>query len=201
MANRAPNKRGVETRRKLLAAGISEFHARGFTATGVDVIAKSAEVPKGSFYNFFKSKNDFAAEVVDIYFERHRAKLLSFLTDAGMSPLARLKAYFDERIAFFTSIGFQRGCMMGNMTAETTDHSDVVRSSLATNFGTWSHLFAETIREAQAAGEIGATADADLLADFVLNSWEGAILRMRADRSAKPLLDAKTIIFGRVLVP
>ena len=68
MANRGPNKRGLETRRKLLAAGMAEFHARGFSATGVDVIAKTAEVPKGSFYNFFESKTTFAAEVVDLYF-------------------------------------------------------------------------------------------------------------------------------------
>jgi TetR/AcrR family transcriptional regulator, transcriptional repressor for nem operon len=200
MGNRGPNKRGVETRRKLLSAGLSEFHANGFTATGVDVIAKSAGVPKGSFYNFFDTKNDFAAEVVDLYFERHRAKLLTFLENRELSPLARLRAYFDERVAFFTSIGFQRGCMMGNLSAETTDHSEVMRERLAENFDSWSELFAETIREAQAIGEVKETVDAEILANFVLNSWEGSILRMRTVRSAKPLVEAKALIFNTVLV-
>ncbi len=201
MANRAPNKRGVETRRRLLAAGITEFHARGFAATGVDVIAKSAEVAKGSFYNFFDSKDAFTAEAVDVYFERHRAKLMTFLGNGELSPLSRLKAYFEERVAFFTSNGFQRGCMMGNLSAETTDEIEIIRTHLAANFQAWTRLFAETIREAQAIGEIRATADADVLANFLLNSWEGALLRMKTERSAKPLQEAIDVIFGSVLIP
>ncbi len=170
------------TRRKLLDAGLSEFHAHGFHATGVDQIAKSANVPKGSFYNHFASKQAFGAEVVDCYFERHLTKLRHFLSDDEVQPLQRLHNYFDERINFFTENGGRKGCLMGNMSLELADHEEQVRIRLAERFSDWSLLLRECISQAQAAGEISKSADVPSLAEFVLNSWEGAILRMKVER-------------------
>ncbi|MFG1396712.1 TetR/AcrR family transcriptional regulator [Roseixanthobacter pseudopolyaromaticivorans] len=200
MANRAPNRRGAETRSKLLAAGLSEFHARGFNATGVDVIAKTAEVPKGSFYNLFESKEAFAAEIIDLYFERHRSKIAEFFDKAELPPLDRLRGYFHERIGFFVRLGFKKGCMMGNLSLETADHSERMRQRLAENFSIWSGLLAATIAEAQRRGDIKSKTDPEILADFILNSWEGALLRMKAAQSVKPLEEATKIIFETILV-
>ena len=200
MANRAPNRRGIETRSRLLAAGLSEFHARGFNGTGVDTIAKVAEVPKGSFYNLFESKEAFAAEVVDLYFERHKAKLAEFLDNRDLPPLERLRGYFSERIQWFTRLRFKKGCMMGNLSLETADQSESVRCRLAENFQVWSGVFAEAIAEAQERGDIKTQADAATLADFILNSWEGALLRMKAEHSINALKQASKIIFDSILV-
>jgi TetR/AcrR family transcriptional regulator, transcriptional repressor for nem operon len=199
MANKAPNKRGQKTRRKLLDAGLANFHASGYAATGVDAVSKAAKVPKGSFYNHFGSKEAFGAEVVDLYFERRLGKLRQFLLDEEAPPLARLRTYFDDRIAYFEKLGCRRGCMMGNLSLEIADHNEVLRHHLAEHFETWSSLFARCIAEAQAQGEIRSTTDAGLLADFVLNSWEGALLRMKAKRSIEPLETAKAMIFAAIL--
>jgi TetR/AcrR family transcriptional repressor of nem operon len=199
MANKALNRRGQESRRKLLEAGMAKFHANGYAATGVDVISKAAKVPKGSFYNHFGSKEAFGAEVVDAYFVRRLATLRQFLHDVEAPPLARLRSYFDERIANFEKLGCRRGCMMGNLSLETADQNEVLRRHLAEHFETWSSLFAQCIAEAQARGEIRSTTDPRLLADFVLNSWEGALLRMKAKRSIEPLKTAKMMIFATVL--
>jgi TetR/AcrR family transcriptional regulator, transcriptional repressor for nem operon len=188
-----------ETKRKLLDAGLAEFHAHGFHATGVDQIAKSANVPKGSFYNHFDSKQAFGAEVVDCYFERHLVKLRRFLLDTEVAPLKRLENYFEERIAFFSESGGRKGCLMGNMTLELADTEERVRERLADRFGEWSLLFRECLAQAQAAGEIGAGHDIEALAEFVLNSWEGAILRMKVDRSTQPLETARRLIFSFIL--
>jgi TetR/AcrR family transcriptional repressor of nem operon len=199
MANRGPNRIGRDTRERLLAAGIAGFHANGFNGTGVEQITKTAEVPKGSFYNFFESKDAFAAEVIDLYFDRHRVKLKEFLGDSTLSPLARLRGYFEERTAFFESLGFQRGCMMGNLSVETSDQNETMRLRLEVNFNSWSGVFAQVIREAQVQGEISTKINPEVLANFLLNSWEGALLRMKAERSVKPLEDAKEVLFGTLL--
>ena len=196
MANRVLNKVGRDTREKLLAAGIAQFHVSGFNGTGIDQIAKSAGVPKGSFYNFFDSKNTFAAEVVDVYFDRHREKLHEYLADENLSPLERFSEYFAERTRFFESLGFQRGCMMGNLSVESSDHNETMRLRLEVNFNAWTDLFADTIREGQEKGEITRDHDAETLANFVLNSWEGAILRMKAEKSIRPLETARAMLFG-----
>ena len=65
-------------------------------------------------------------------------------------------------------------------------------------FAQWRAPFAACIAEAQAAGEIATTFTADDLAEFLLASWEGAILRMKVERSAAPLERFKTIAFNTV---
>jgi TetR/AcrR family transcriptional repressor of nem operon len=197
-AKRGPKPR-PDTRNKLIQAGLRIFHAEGYAATGIQGIVESVDVPKGSFYNHFASKETFAAEVIDAYFARSEDRLRAFLCNADAAPLARLEAYFDDRIKTVQAAGFIRGCLMGNFSAEAADHSELMRARLVAHFGTWSGFFETCISEAQQQGAIGDRFPAAVLGRFVLNSWEGALLRMRSEKSAAPLLEFKTIIFGQLL--
>ncbi|TCR72181.1 TetR/AcrR family transcriptional regulator [Rhizobium sp. BK376] len=187
------------TRDNLVQAGLGMFHTDGYAATGVQGIAESVGVPKGSFYNHFASKEVFGVEVLDAYFDRNEDKLRSMLCDASIAPLARLAGYFDDRIEAFRAAGFVRGCLLGNISAEVADHSVLMRERLAMHFGSWTRFFEHCIAQAQDEGAISRGLPAALLARFVLNSWEGALLRMRAEKRDEPLLDFKTTIFDLVL--
>jgi TetR/AcrR family transcriptional repressor of nem operon len=187
------------TRDNLVKAGLQMFHTEGYAATGVQGIAERVGVPKGSFYNHFASKEVFGADVLDAYFHRNEDKLRSMLCDAEIAPLARLEAYFDERIEAFRAAGFVRGCLLGNISAEVADHSALMRERLVKHFAAWSGYFENCIAQAQDEGAISSHLPAGLLARFVLNSWEGALLRMRADRSDEPLLEFKSIVFSVLL--
>ncbi|MBN3789182.1 TetR/AcrR family transcriptional regulator [Burkholderia sp. Ac-20353] len=187
------------TRSDLLRAGLRLLHDSGYAATGVKEIVDAAEVPKGSFYNHFESKEDFGKEVVDAYFERGLGELRALLTNESIPPLVRLHTYFDERIRGYRAGGYLRGCLMGNLSLEVADHSTVIRERLATHFKTWAALFEDCIAEAQATGAIGTRLPAPLLAQFILNSWEGALLRMRAEKSDAPLYEFTEVVFRSVL--
>ncbi|MCV9945097.1 TetR/AcrR family transcriptional regulator [Rhizobium sp. BT-175] len=187
------------TRDNLVKAGLRMFHNEGYAATGVQGIAESVGVPKGSFYNHFPSKEVFGAEVLDAYFDRNEEKLRSVVCDSGIPPLARLQAYFDERIKAFETAGFVRGCLIGNISAEVADHSVLMRQHLSRHFGSWTRFFEACIAQAQDEGTVGRDLPAALLARFVLNSWEGALLRMRAEKSNEPLRDFRAIIFDVLL--
>ncbi len=136
------------------------IHAEGYAATGIQSIVDGADVPKGSFYNHFPSKEAFGAEVIDVYSDRGQRKLRDFLCNPDVAPLARLEAYFDDRIEAFRASNYTRGCLLGNFSAEAADHSALVRE---------------------------------------FNSWEGAVLRMRVEKSDAPLIEFKDIIFGKLL--
>jgi TetR/AcrR family transcriptional repressor of nem operon len=127
-------------------------------------------------------------------------KLHAFLLDAETAPLQRLDNYFSERIAYFGENGGRKGCLMGNMSLELADTEEAVRSRLAERFDEWSLLFRECLSQAQKKGEISAKHDIEPLAEFILNSWEGAILRMKVDRSTMPLETARDFIFRSILV-
>jgi TetR/AcrR family transcriptional repressor of nem operon len=175
------------------------IHAEGYAATGIQSIVESVDVPKGSFYNHFASKEAFGAEVIDAYFDRGQDKLRAFLCNAGVAPLERLEAYFDNRIKALRAAGFAKGCLLGNFSAEVADHSALMREHLVGHFAAWGSFFADCIAEAQDQGTISDQFPADLLGRFVLNSWEGALLRMRAERSDAPLIEFKQIVFGKLL--
>jgi TetR/AcrR family transcriptional repressor of nem operon len=175
------------------------IHADGFSATGIQSIVEAADVPKGSFYNHFASKEAFGADVIDAYSGRGQDKLRDFLCNAAVAPRARLEAYFDDRIEAFRASGYVRGCLLGNFSAETADHSALIREHLLAHFDAWSRLLEQCIAEAQGQGAIGNQMPAALLSRFVLNSWEGALLRMRVEKNDAPLIEFKEIVFGQLL--
>lgn len=197
-AKRGPKPK-PDTRNNLVQAGLRMIHAEGYAATGIQSIVESVGVPKGSFYNHFASKEAFGAEVIDAYFDRGQDKLRAFLCNADAAPLDRLEAYFDDRIDALTAAGFAKGCLLGNFSAEVADHSALVREHLAGHFDAWGRFFETCIAEAQAQGAVSDQFPAALLGRFLLNGWEGALLRMRAEKSDAPLREFKEVVFGRIL--
>ena len=198
-ARRGP-KPNPATRRKLLEAGVQMLHTGGYAATGIQEIVGAAEVPKGSFYNHFESKEAFGAEVVDAYFGPRADSMRAVFTDSSMAPLDRLVLYFDRRIAACASAGYARGCLMGNLSLEVADHSESIRDRLSDNFAVWTAYIEDCIRQAQQDGSIKNPMSASLLAQFVLNSWEGALLRMRAEKGPGCLEAFRQIVFQSILV-
>jgi TetR/AcrR family transcriptional regulator, transcriptional repressor for nem operon len=182
-------------REVIVETAVTEFHRHGFSACSVDTITRAAGVPKGSFYNHFKSKEDLGAEVVARYAEN------SGWRDGhgDLGPLDTLRARFGVMRDVLVAADFTRGCLIGNMGAERADHSQVIRDQVAASLSEWSGHIAESIREAQRAGEVPADRDADRLGRFVLDAWEGAIIRAKVAKSAAPLDDFFAVVFGSLL--
>src|SRR5580692_1925271 len=158
MDSPSPAKRGPKpklgTREKLIQSGMQAIHASGYGGTNIQSIVEMAEVPKGSFYNFFPSKEVFAAEVIDAYSNRGQERLRSYLLNQDVAPRARLEAYFDDRIEAFRAAGYVRGCLMGNFSAEAADQSELIREGLTKHFDAWCNLLTACIAQAQENDEI-----------------------------------------------
>lgn len=192
-ARRGPKPK-AGTRENLIQAGLQLIHAQGYSASGIQSIVEHADVPKGSFYVYFESKEAFAGRVLAAYSERGVAKLRSFLGNVDLTPMARLEAYFDDRIAAFRKSNFTRGCVLGNFSAEAADHSATIRQELSEGFKLWSAELEKCIADGQRLGEMDANYAASSLANFLLNSWEGALLRMRADKSDNSLIEWRRMV-------
>jgi TetR/AcrR family transcriptional repressor of nem operon len=174
------------------------LHERGFNATSVQDITEAAGVPKGSFYNHFESKEDLGAEVVSRYLESSN-ETQAVLRDAKLSPYARLRKYFEGLVQVAEKNEFCGGCLLGNFGAELSDQSEMIRVRVSKGFSTWSASIAGVIGEAQAQGEISKDLPARTLAAFVLNGWEGALIRARVDKSKAPLEQFVKVTFAKTL--
>ncbi|MFT3811982.1 MAG: TetR family transcriptional regulator C-terminal domain-containing protein [Acidovorax sp.] len=198
-ARRGPKPR-PQVRENLLRVGMKMLHDGGYTATGIKDIVDAAQVPKGSFYNYFENKEAFGKEAIDLYFDSALPKLRELLCDESKPPLERLRNYFEARVRGFQAAGYARGCLLGNFSLEVADHSPLIRDRLAAHFQTWSGLLEGCIEQAQRTGALRNPMSAALLAQFLLNSWEGALLRMRAEKSDAPLNQFIEVVFGSLLV-
>src|SRR5712672_776258 len=85
----------VTTRSDLIEAGTALILEKGYNHCGLDQILKLAGAHKGSFYYFFKNKEDFGLQVVDSYAEQRLANLDRFLSDTDYRPLERLRRFFE----------------------------------------------------------------------------------------------------------
>ncbi|MDO1527536.1 TetR family transcriptional regulator C-terminal domain-containing protein [Fulvimonas sp. R45] len=182
----------------LLDAGLRVMFKQGFVGAAVRDVVAAAGVPHGSFTNHFPSKEQFGREVLDQYFDHVRQLLGASLEDRGLSPRARLERYLDLIVERLRADGFERGCLIGDLSIEVTQTSDLIRERLQVVFRQWLQPFAECLAEGQALGEFDARFDARELAEYFLASWEGAILRMKVERSIAPLDRFRTIFFSTI---
>jgi TetR/AcrR family transcriptional repressor of nem operon len=185
-------------RDRILEAGLKVMYRKGFVGAGVRDIVAEASAPQGSFTNHFRSKEEFAREVLDLYFDRTKRLVAEALEDDGLSPRRRLRRYLDIITDRLAGAEFGRGCLIGDFSLEAAPQSEMLRTRLGEIFAEWRSAFAACIAEGQATGEIAATFAPEDLADFLLSSWEGAILRMKVERNAEPLERFKRIVFATV---
>jgi TetR/AcrR family transcriptional repressor of nem operon len=174
------------------------MHRQGFNGTAVQDITDAAGLPKGSFYNYFESKEALALEVID-RFGKERGALAGVLSDESISPVERLRRFFASLASGLAEQNYERGCLVVNFSTELADQSRLIRDRLASTFAAWSRPIEACIRDAQKAGEISRESDPSALADFLLNSFEGAMLRMKVEKDSSPLDHFMTFVFSRVL--
>jgi TetR/AcrR family transcriptional regulator, transcriptional repressor for nem operon len=185
-------------RDRILDAGLQVMFRKGYVGSSVRDIVAEAPAPQGSFTNHFRSKEEFAREVLDRYFDDLQRLVAETLGDVSRTPRQRLKHYLDLITERLAAAEFSRGCLIGDFSLEAAPQSEMLRSRLADIFAEWRSPFAACITEGQAAGEIAATFAPQELAEFLLASWEGAILRTKVERNSEPLERFKRIAFATV---
>ena len=182
----------------ILDAGLKAMFRTGYHGTSVRDVTAAAGAPQGSFTNHFRSKEAFASEVLDRYFASVRGLVAEALEDTSLTPRSRLRRYLDLITGRLEGDGFNRGCLIGDLSLEASGSSEMLRTQLDAIFREWRAPFASCIAEAQASGEIASDFEAGELAEFLLASWQGAMLRMKVERSPAALERFKKIAFQTV---
>lgn len=182
----------------ILAAGLRVMFRKGYEGASVRDIVAEAGAPQGSFTNHFRSKEVFACEVLDRYFDHVKGLVAQALNDTTLTSRQRLRRYLDIITGRLEADGWSRGCLIGDLSLEASGSSELLRTRLASIFEEWRVPFAACIAEAQAAHEIASTFDPMDLAEYLLACWQGSILRMKVERSPAALERFKTIAFATV---
>lgn len=190
-----------DTREHILACGGQIIHHKGFNATGLHEILQAAGVPKGSFYFYFKSKEDFGLALIDHYHDLFKVRIGALIEDDTIPPLERLKGFFLWFYEYFAQEGFIKGCPIGNLVQELGDVNPVFREKLNASLERLIHVVATLLQTAQDQDALPARLSPDITARFIVSAWQGALLRMKAVAGPEPLDNFITNIFEVLLVP
>ena len=187
------------TKNRLIEIGAEIIHLKGFNHTGIQEILQAAQVPKGSFYNYFKNKEDFGLQVID-YFVNYMALVAGrFLSDLSVSPLERIRKLLLGFMELFKSRDYGYGCPIGNLSQEMGDLSPVFREKLKYALDSLANIYSDALALAQEAGEISPDLDVRDTARFIVSSWHGALIHMKAVKGPEPLENHLRFIFDHVL--
>lgn len=174
-------------KQEIIKKGFEIMHLKGYNATGVKDIVDAAGIPKGSFYNYFESKEDFVIQALQYSADHCIPIMEETLKDSSLPPLQRIEKFYQERIVQFRECNFTLGCFGSNLCIEMGDISLPIGGATEAYFKQLESVLLSCLQEAQDAGDLDKSKNIDKLAKFIYNSWNGALLRMKASRSQEPL--------------
>ncbi len=194
-----PATKESDTRDRILEAGAQAISESSFNACGLAEILQRANVPKGSFYHYFESKEDFGVALIEKASQEYVELLQPIVSDRKKSPLQRLRAIFELGREECLANGAARQCLVPKLALETTQLGAAVHAAVKCAYDQWAALLSKVIREGQASGEIGKDHAPERLASMLVMLWEGATIRMQIDRSLQPVDDCISFVFDSLL--
>ncbi len=175
------------TKHRIIQAGCSAITAKSFNGCGLKEILDDAGVPKGSFYHYFRSKEDLGVAVIEQSAREHVEYMRELLEQRDVPPLERIRRLFAELREYYAEQGLRRECIIPKLALEVAQLSEPMRLAIRYAYGRWAALLAKTLDEAKAAGELAADVDSERTANLLVNTWEGVTIRMQIEKSLDPL--------------
>lgn len=187
-----------DTREHLLATGEQLCMQRGFTGMGLSELLKTAQVPKGSFYHYFRSKEAFGVAMLERHYACYHQRLTAHFTCGPGNHRDRLLAWYQETLKQFCQQGAISGCLTVKLSAEVCDLSEDMRSTMDKGAQEIMALLARALEDGRNSHCLHFTGQPLPQAQVLYALWLGANLQAKISRSAAPLENAlahvKTII-------
>lgn len=190
-------------KQRLLEVGLSFFEKKGYNATGIQEIATEAGIPKGSFYTYFSSKEDFGVAVIRYYTQNSLSSFQERLVEESEQEddyhaLAKVFISITEK---YESAQIKKGCLLGNLAAEISEASEECRIELQHSVRQYIEVLTERISIGQSIGNVRKDIPAQHLAEIIWDCWQGSLLRMKIESSTDPVSRNLELLFHGILVP
>lgn len=198
MVNEMAINKSSDTRQHVLDVAKEIILGKGFAAVGLNEILSTAGVPKGSFYHYFKSKEQFGDELIKDYFEQYLNQLDKTLSASGASEASRLLGYFQFWLDTQSSDTTADKCLVVKLSAEVTDLSELMRITLKSGTNRVIERLAECIEAGVRKGEFPADLDAKSVTLELYYMWVGATLLTKVNHTREPLEHAMSATKARL---
>ncbi|MCF2571115.1 TetR/AcrR family transcriptional regulator [Brevibacterium sp. UCMA 11754] len=174
MGNQAS--RPLPHKEKLLREGVRLIYQNGFNGTSIDGVLAAAEVPKGSFYHHFGSKDGFAKALVGRYVSHQASMLDDWLAKDGLSTAEKIVGHFMSMVDRFIGTGHQRACLVGKLSSEVSSTSELFRQQLSAALNEMKCDIVVALEAGQANGDVRQDRSSSDIADGIMALIQGAFV-------------------------
>jgi len=178
-----------DTRQHILDTGHRIMAGKGFSSVGLNEILQSAGVPKGSFYHYFKSKEQFGQALLEDYFNRYLKELDHRLSASDQSARERLMGYWAYWRDGYNDPFSDQQCLVVKLSAEVADLSETMRITLRDGTERIIACLAGCMAEGLKDGSLPPL-DPEPMARMLYELWLGASLLTKLHRTNQPLTQA-----------
>lgn len=177
------------TRQHILDVGYQLIVEKGFSNVGLAQLLSHAGVPKGSFYHYFKSKEQFGEALISEYFSQYKERLDTLFSDPDKSGFDKLMGYWMNWLEVNDGRCGSQRCLVVKLSAEVSDLSESMRLSLLNGANNITAMVANCVQQGIDDGSIK-VADATTTASQLYQLWIGASLISKLSQSTDPLHSA-----------
>ena len=188
----------TDTRQQIIDTAKNIMLGKGFAAVGLNEILMQANVPKGSFYHYFKSKEQFGDALLEDYLDGYLAHIDAKLSPENGTVKARLLAYFQNWLDTQTADTTQDKCLVVKLSAEVTDLSETMRLTLHRGTDRIINRIALCVQEGIDNGEFSANLNAQFVTREIYYMWIGATLFTKVNRSRDALESAMSSLKNKL---
>ena len=174
-------------REDIIAQGRELFRYQGYHNTGLSDILHECGIPKGTFYNYFNSKESFAIEALQDYSQQIQRLISTYMNFKQFSPAKRLQRFYDQLISLNENEGSDRGCLLMNFSSEVGGLSPQMADAVQEEFSKWVTLLTPTIEEAQTHGQLSTSFEATDLAKYIHTQIFGNMALMKSEKSTRSM--------------
>lgn len=179
----------MSSKKEIIRKGVDLFRERGYHNTGISDILETCDISKGSFYNYFRSKENFGIKVIDYYGDTLLEYMIGKLRSGNGSPVEKLEELYSSFIGIVEREEIKSGCLVNNISIEMGGINDKLAEATDQNFRKWIDEIASIVAKGQAINEIRNDQDALKIAEYMHASFFGLLSRMKVTRNTDGLKD------------
>lgn len=190
-------------RERLVNTAARLVHQQGWTATGINQILSEANIPKGSFYYYFRSKEALGAAVLQLHAAQIKQLVDKTLLNPQLSAKIALDSFVTDLVQLAETTAFRLGCPAGSLANEIATQSQLLLAEANRALSLYEDGLIAVIQRGQKEGAITPSIDPVDFGKIVAMLVQGAFLSMKCSSSAAPMQlarsAARVMLFGETL--
>lgn len=190
------------TKERIIEAAERLMLEKSFHSVGLNELLRTVEIPKGSFYHHFASKEQFGVEMLKHYSSESVKMKRSYLLDSEISSIIeRFRVFFETGISNFQANGMVCPCLIIKLASEVSSFSEPMRETLAEGLENWNRVIAEALSLGIKKGELAPSLKPRETALLIGALWTGSVQQAIILKSIAPLVEVRDHILRQILLP